>query len=76
MVASLCSPKFARRSAGASEYLQPRRRSTDRGTPRGSNILDPCTAIGNFIVNLLRRIPKEDLPRMDREPLFDNRVMD
>jgi len=41
----------------------------------GVNILDPCTGTGNFIVNLLRRIPKKDLPRMYREQLFANEVM-
>jgi predicted helicase len=44
------------------------------GSP-GVNILDPCTGTGNFIVNLLRRIPKKDLPRMYREQLFANEVM-
>ena len=39
------------------------------------NILDPCTGTGNFIVNLMRRIPKKDLPRMYREQLFANEVM-
>jgi predicted helicase len=39
------------------------------------NILDPCTGTGNFIVNLLRRLPKRDLPRMYREQLFANEVM-
>jgi predicted helicase len=29
------------------------------------HILDPCTGTGNFIVNLLRRIPRKDLPRMN-----------
>ena len=38
-------------------------------------ILDPCTGTGNFIVNLLRRIPKRDLPRMYRQQLFANEVM-
>src|SRR5207237_10500194 len=33
-------------------------------------ILDPCTGTGNFIVNLLRRIPKKHLPRMYRDQLF------
>jgi predicted helicase len=41
----------------------------------GVNILDPCTGTGNFIVNILRRIPKKDLPRMYREQLFANEVM-
>ena len=39
------------------------------------NILDPCTGTGNFIVNLLRRIPSRDLPRMYREQLFANEIM-
>jgi len=39
------------------------------------HILDPCTGTGNFIVNLIRRIPKRDLPRMYREQLFANEVM-
>jgi predicted helicase len=38
-------------------------------------ILDPCTGTGNFIVNLLRRIPKKHLPRVYREQLFANEVM-
>jgi predicted helicase len=38
-------------------------------------IIDPCTGTGNFIVNLLRRISKRDLPRMYREQLFANEVM-
>ena len=39
------------------------------------HILDPCTGTGNFIVNLLRHIPKKDLPRMYRKQLFANEVM-
>src|SRR5207244_2499102 len=39
------------------------------------HILDPCTGTGNFIVNLINRIPKKDLPRMYREQLFANEVM-
>ena len=42
---------------------------------RDVHILDPCTGTGNFIVNLLRRIPKKDLSRMYREQLFANEVM-
>ena len=38
-------------------------------------ILDPCTGTGNFIVNLVKRIPKRDLPRVYREQLFANEVM-
>jgi predicted helicase len=41
----------------------------------GVHILDPCTGTGNFIVNILRRIPKRDLPRMYRQQLFANEVM-
>jgi len=38
-------------------------------------IIDPCTGTGNFIVNLMRRMPGRDLPRMYREQLFANEVM-
>ena len=38
-------------------------------------IIDPCTGTGNFIVNLLRRMPGRDLPRVYREQLFANEVM-
>jgi len=38
-------------------------------------IIDPCTGTGNFVVNLLRRIPKRDLPRVYKEQLFANEVM-
>jgi predicted helicase len=38
-------------------------------------IIDPCTGTGNFVVNLLRRMPGRDLPRMYREQLFANEVM-
>ena len=38
-------------------------------------IIDPCTGTGNFIVNLLRRLPKRDLPRVYREQFFANEVM-
>ena len=41
----------------------------------GVNILDPCTGTGNFVVNLLRRIPKRDLGRVYTEQLFANEVM-
>jgi len=37
--------------------------------------IDPCTGTGNFIVNLLRRMPGRDLPRVYREQLFANEVM-
>ena len=39
------------------------------------NILDPCTGTGNFIVNIMRRINKRDLPKMYKEHLFANEVM-
>lgn len=42
---------------------------------KGVNILDPCTGTGNFIVNLMRRIHKRDLPRMYKQQLFANEVM-
>ena len=38
-------------------------------------IIDPCTGTGNFIVNLLRRMPRRDLPRMYRQQMFANEVM-
>jgi predicted helicase len=38
-------------------------------------IIDPCTGTGNFIVNLMPRIPQKDLPRMYRQQLFANEVM-
>jgi len=44
------------------------------GAP-GVNILDPCTGTGNFIVNLMRRVPRKDLQRMYREQFFANEVM-
>ena len=41
----------------------------------GVNILDPCTGTGNFVVNLLRRIPRRALRRVYTEQLFANEVM-
>ena len=41
----------------------------------GVTILDPCTGTGNFVVNLMRRIPRRDLPRVYQEQLFANEVM-
>jgi len=41
----------------------------------GVYIIDPCTGTGNFVVNLLRRMPGRDLPRVYREQLFANEVM-
>lgn len=51
---------------------------TEFGKPLGSpgvQILDPCTGTGNFVVNLLRRIPKQALSRVYRGQLFANEVM-
>jgi len=39
------------------------------------HILDPCTGTGNFIVNLIRRIPKRDLKRVYANQLFANEIM-
>ncbi len=39
------------------------------------NILDPCTGTGNFIVNLIRRIPRGDLERVYKQQLFANEIM-
>ena len=41
----------------------------------GVNILDPCTGTGNFVVNLLRRIPRRALRRVYTAQLFANEVM-
>ena len=41
----------------------------------GVNILDPCTGTGNFIVNLMRRVPRRDLPKVYSEQLHANEVM-
>lgn len=38
-------------------------------------ILDPCTGTGNFIVNLINRVPKSRLERVYKEQLFANEVM-
>lgn len=59
--------------AGVAEVLQTKF-GKSLGDP-GVHILDPCTGTGNFIVNLLRRISKRDLPRVYREQLFANEVM-
>jgi predicted helicase len=39
------------------------------------NILDPCTGTGNFVVNILERIPDKDITRVYRNQLFANEVM-
>ncbi|MGA2496372.1 MAG: type ISP restriction/modification enzyme [Tepidisphaeraceae bacterium] len=38
-------------------------------------IIDPCTGTGNFIVNLIRRMPKKELPDVYKHRLFANEVM-
>ena len=38
-------------------------------------IIDPCTGTGNFIVNLMGRVPKEKLADLYRNRLFANEVM-
>jgi len=38
-------------------------------------IIDPCTGTGNFIVNLIRRIPKTKLEDVYRHRLFANEIM-
>jgi predicted helicase len=38
-------------------------------------IIDPCTGTGNFIVNLIRRIPKAKLEDVYRKRLFANEIM-
>jgi predicted helicase len=38
-------------------------------------IIDPCTGTGNFIVNLIRRIPKTKLEAVYKNRLFANEIM-
>ncbi len=38
-------------------------------------IIDPCTGTGNFIVNLIRRMPKNKLEEVYRKRLFANEIM-
>ena len=38
-------------------------------------IIDPCTGTGNFIVNLIRRIPKAKLQDVYKHRLFANEIM-
>src|SRR5439155_13037125 len=38
-------------------------------------IIDPCTGTGNFIVNLIRRIPKNKLEDVYKHRLFANEIM-
>src|SRR5579863_6052505 len=41
----------------------------------GVQILDPATGTGNFVVNLLRRIPTRDLQHKYQHDLFCNEIM-
>jgi predicted helicase len=41
----------------------------------GVQVLDPCTGTGNFIVNLLRRLPGPELAKAYRAQFFANEVM-
>ncbi len=44
------------------------------GSP-GVTILDPCTGTGNYVTNLIRRVPGRDLRRVYGGQLFANEVM-
>jgi len=39
------------------------------------HVLDPCTGTGNFVVNLLRRVPRRKLDEAYRSHFFANEVM-
>lgn len=41
----------------------------------GVNVLDPCTGTGNYIVHLMQKISKRNLPKFYQEHLFANEVM-
>jgi predicted helicase len=41
----------------------------------GVKILDPCTGTGNFIVNILRRLNRRELPKKYAEDIFCNEIM-
>ena len=41
----------------------------------GVKILDPCVGTGNFLVNILGRIPTHALPQKYKEDLFANEIM-
>ena len=60
-------------SASVSEVLE-KEFGKDLSSP-DVYIIDPCTGTGNFVVNLLRRISRRDLPRVYRDQLFANEVM-
>jgi hypothetical protein len=39
------------------------------------NVLDPCTGTGNFVVNIVRRVPKRYLADFYKEQLFANEIL-
>ncbi len=39
------------------------------------NVLDPCTGTGNFIVNIVRRVPKRHLAAFYKDQLFANEIL-
>lgn len=39
------------------------------------NLLDPCTGTGNFIVNIIRRVPKRYLRDFYKDQLFANEIL-
>ena len=67
-------PQIVEYMCGAVEEALKREFGLSLSSP-GVTILDPCTGTGNFIVHLMRRMSKRDLPRMYREQLFANEVM-
>jgi predicted helicase len=67
-------PQIVEYMCGAVEEALKREFGLTLSSP-GVMILDPCTGTGNFIVHLMQRLSKRDLPRMYREQLFANEVM-
>jgi predicted helicase len=67
-------PQIVDYMCGAVEEALQREFGLSLSSP-GVVILDPCTGTGNFIVHLMQRISKRDLPRMYKEQLFANEVM-
>jgi predicted helicase len=39
------------------------------------NVLDPCTGTGNFVVNIVRRVPKRHLAAFYKDQLFANEIL-
>jgi predicted helicase len=39
------------------------------------NVLDPCTGTGNFVVNIVRRVPKRYLTEFYKDQLFANEIL-